>query len=416
MKKLILAALMAGVLSYQATAQKSKKKKETAVEAPVLTTREVWLAHLDQLSRPVLQSLANDSLKIKMPVELSVHIDNKTSRSQVAYLEAFGRLLCGIAPWLNAEGGTPAEVALRDTYRQWAVKAVANAVNPQAKDYMKFEGAGQPLVDAAFLALAFVRSPWLWEHLDATTKQNVVNSFVKTREIKPGFSNWILFSGMIEAFFCKYGYSWDVLRVEYCYRQFEQWYLGDGIYGDGEKFHFDYYNSYVIQPFLVNIHQVVSAKNPSFNWAGKRIMERAQRYAHIQEKLVNPDGTFPAIGRSLVYRGGAFHHLADMALVHNLPKEISVAQTREALTAILKKTTESKTTFDEKGWLKIGFYGAQPEIADSYITTGSLYLCSFILLPLGLPETDEFWSASPQPWTSQRIWQGLPVPPDHAID
>jgi hypothetical protein len=145
-------------------------------------------------------------------------------------------------------------------------------------------------------------------------------------------------------------------------------------------------------------------------------MERAQRYAHIQEKLVNPDGTFPAIGRSLVYRGGAFHHLADMALVHNLPKEISVAQTREALTAILKKTTESKSTFDEKGWLKIGFYGAQPEIADSYITTGSLYLCSFILLPLGLPETDEFWSASPQPWTSQRIWQGLPVPPDHAID
>jgi len=416
MKKLILAALMAGALSYQATAQKSKKKKETTVEAPALTTREIWLAHLDKLSRPVLQSLANDSLKIKMPVELSVHIDNKASRSQVAYLEAFGRLLCGIAPWLNAEGGTPAEVALRDTYRQWAVKAVANAVNPQAKDYMKFEGAGQPLVDAAFLALAFVRSPWLWEHLDATTKQNVVNSFVKTRDIKPGFSNWILFSGMIEAFFCKYGYSWDILRIEYCYRQFEQWYLGDGIYGDGEKFHFDYYNSYVIQPFLVNIHQGVSAKNSSFNWAGKKIMERAQRYAHIQEKLVNPDGTFPAIGRSLVYRGGAFHHLADMALVHNLPKEISVAQTREALTAILKKTTESKSTFDEKGWLKIGFYGAQPEIADSYITTGSLYLCSFILLPLGLPETDEFWSASPQPWTSQRIWQGLPVPPDHAID
>ncbi len=416
MKKLILASLMACALSYQATAQKTKKKKETAIEVPALTTREIWLAHLDQLSRPVLQSLANDSLKIKMPVELSVHIDNKASRSQVAYLEAFGRLLCGIAPWLNAEGGNPAEVALRDTYRQWAVKAVANAVNPQAKDYMKFEGAGQPLVDAAFLALAFVRSPWLWEHLDATTKQNVVNSFVKTRDIKPGFSNWILFSGMIEAFFCKYGYSWDILRIEYCYRQFEQWYLGDGIYGDGEKFHYDYYNSYVIQPFLVNIHQVVSAKNPSFNWAGKKIMERAQRYAHIQEKLVNPDGTFPAIGRSLVYRGGAFHHLADMALVHNLPKEISVAQTREALTAILNKTTESKSTFDEKGWLKIGFYGAQPEIADSYITTGSLYLCSFILLPLGLPETDEFWSSSPQPWTSQRIWQGLPVPPDHAID
>src|SRR5438477_8832791 len=34
------------------------------------------------------------------------------------------------------------------------------------------------------------------------------------------------------------------------------------------------------------------------------------------------------------------------------------------------------------------------------------YLCSVGLLPLGLPSTDRFWSAAPQPWTSQKVWNG----------
>ena len=31
------------------------------------------------------------------------------------------------------------------------------------------------------------------------------------------------------------------------------WYKGDGVYGDGPPFHWDYYNSFVIQPMLLNI-------------------------------------------------------------------------------------------------------------------------------------------------------------------
>jgi hypothetical protein len=31
----------------------------------------------------------------------------------------------------------------------------------------------------------------------------------------------------------------------------ETWYKGDGFYGDGPDFHWDYYNSFVIQPMLL---------------------------------------------------------------------------------------------------------------------------------------------------------------------
>jgi hypothetical protein len=65
--------------------------------------------------------------------------------------------------------------------------------------------------------------------------------------------------------------------------------------------------------------------------------------------------------------------------------------------------------------LRIGFYGHQPEIAETYISTGSLYLCSAAWLPLGLPETDQFWSAESRPWTAKRVWAGQDVKADHAI-
>jgi len=132
--------------------------------------------------------------------------------------------------------------------------------------------------------------------------------------------------------------------------------------------------------------------------------------------MINTDGSFPVTGRSIVYRGGAFHHLADMALRKQLPETLPPGQVRAALTAVIKKTFASPATFTKDGWLAIGLYGNQPGLADVYINTGSLYLCSTILLPLGLPDTDEFWTASSLPWTSVKVWSGQDFPADHALD
>ncbi|WP_239025649.1 DUF2264 domain-containing protein [Rufibacter hautae] len=376
----------------------------------------VWLRHLDKIVRPVLSNLAEDRLKEKMPVALSNKIDNKSAREKVSYLEAFGRVMSGIGPWLNSEGGSKEEAALRAQYRQWALKAVANAVNPAAKDYMQWNG-GQPLVDASFLALGLVRCPWLWENLDAGVKEQVITAFKTTRETVPVFSNWVLFTGMIETFFCQYGLEYDPVRIEYGVREFaNHWYVGDGMYSDGMNFAQDYYNSYVIQPYLATIVRVANEKKKSYAWYAPNLLKINQRYAELQERMIHTDGSFPVIGRSITYRGGAFHHLADMALRKQLPESLSPAQVRSALTAVLSKTLEAPSTFTKEGWLNIGLYGHQPDVADFYITTGSLYLCATLFLPLGLPETDAFWSSPAQPWTAVKAWSGQPVPADHALE
>jgi len=378
--------------------------------------RRLWLSYMDKVARPVMMNLAEDRLKQQMPGVQSPHIDNAAERSKVAYLEAFGRTFSGIAPWINSEGGSKEEIALRDQYRQWSLKAVAHAVDPSSKDYMKWDG-GQPLVDASFLALGLIRCPWVWNHLDSAVQKQVVTAFLTTRNTVPVYSNWLLFSAMIETFFCHYNLPYDAVRIDYAIREFsEHWYVGDGMFSDGMQFHLDYYNSYVIQPYLQVVLETISKRRNSYNFFIPKFDKIRKRYAEIQERMINTDGSFAITGRSIVYRGGAFQQLADMSLRKELPASLPPAQVRSALTAVIKKTLGSPASFDAKGWLNIGLSGHQPELADVYITTGSLYLCSEIFLPLGLPATDPFWSGPETPWTSVKAWSGHDLAPDHALD
>ena len=115
------------------------------------------------------------------------------------------------------------------------------------------------------------------------------------------------------------GADWDRLRVDYALRQHEQWYKGDGAYGDGPEFHWDYYNSFVIHPMLIDVLDACGDESPAWKDIAVRAQARATRYAAVQERLIAPDGSFPPIGRSIAYRCGAFHLLAQAALRRRCP-------------------------------------------------------------------------------------------------
>lgn len=291
-------------------------------------------------------------------------------------------------------------------------------MNPSSPDYMTFSGkyGKQPLVDAAFLAQAFLRSPKvLWGELDKETKKMVISEMRKTREITPWSNNWLMFSAMIEAFFLEIGEQYDEKPIYYAFNQHEKWYKGDGIYGDGPEFHWDYYNSFVIHPMILDISQIMLKYKKINETNVKQYLNRSMRYASILERLISPEGTYPPIGRSLAYRMGAFHLLAQLSLMKKLPKNISPSQVRCSLTAVIKKQMTTIGTFDNHGWLKIGFNGNQLNIGESYISTGSLYLCSLVFLPLGLPEIDNFWNSPEELWTQKKAWKGIEFPIDSKL-
>lgn len=375
-----------------------------------LADRSYWVDTLTTIAGPVLRHMAAGQLKAVMPVE------GAEERKHFSHLEAIARTLTGIAPWLTIPAVEEAEEQLRQEYAGLARQSIAAAVDPASPDYVNFRYSHQPIVDAAFLAHAVLRAPEeLWHKLEEPVKLHLVQGLKDTRTRKPFFCNWLLFSAIIEAALFYMGEEWDSMRVDYALKQHEQWYLGDGIYGDGPEFHWDYYNSFVIQPMLLDIIRVVGAQEREWAAMQPSVEKRAIRYGAVLERMIAPDGTFPAIGRSLAYRFGSMHLLSQLALMHKLPEEVHPAQVRSALTAVIRRTMEVPGTFDGEGWLRIGLAGSQPDIGEGYISTGSLYLCTAVFLALGLPATDEFWAGEPRDWTARKVWAGQPAVLDHAL-
>jgi hypothetical protein len=376
------------------------------------TERSAWLHVLEQLATPVLSALAAGRLRTTMPVEAHAL---SSGRAQYTHLEAFARLLAGIAPWLELGADGTAEGRKRADYAVLARAALRAAVDPASPDYLNFSDGMQPVVDLGFLAQAILRAPnELWLKLDTRTQDHLVAALRATRSRRPLFNNWLLFAGIVEAAFYRMNRPYDPMRVDYAVRQHEQWYLGDGAYGDGAEWHWDYYNSFVIQPMLVDIVQVLGQEGEWQPWHAP-ILQRARRYAAVLERLISPEGTFPPLGRSLAYRFGVLHALGQAALLDNLPEALAPGGVRAAMTTVITRMARAPNTFDRNGWLTIGFCGAQPSIGETYISSGSCYLCAVGLLPLGLPEQHPFWTAPAEPWTSQKLWGGTDLSPDKSI-
>lgn len=382
------------------------------------TNRAYWIELLERVSNPVLKALHERTLRSNMPVEAAPGL--RESSATHTHLEAMGRLLAGLAPWLELEasaGESAQETALRNRYRAWALNGIASSLDPSSPDHMNFGQSSQTLVDSSFLALALLRAPnQLLGKLDATTRQRLVEALVTERRVQPGFTNWLLFAAMNEALLKVLDQPWDRMRVDYALRSLRSWYMGDGVYGDGPHFHWDYYDSFVMQPYLLQLMDTVGDESSAWTAMREPIHLHAQRYAAIQERLIATDGSYPVIGRSITYRCGAFQLLADVARRHMLSEGVAPAQVRCAISAVMRRTLEPKGTFDAEGWLQIGLAGHQPGLGETYISTGSLYLCSAAWLPLGLPQSDPFWSQPPAQWTQQKIWSGENAKNDHAIN
>ena len=378
--------------------------------------RQYWCSLAYRMAQPVLENMAKGELQKNMQTEFSPSFDNRNRK--VLYMECFGRLMAGIAPWLALPDDDTAEGLQRKQLREWALQAYRNAVDTNNPDYLSWGIGGQNLVDAAYIAESFLRAyDTLWMPLDNQTKQRYLTEFRKLRKIDPPYTNWLLFSSTIESFMAKAKGEYDQYRVNSACRKMEEWYVGDGWYADGPSFSFDYYSSYVFHPmYLETLQAMIDAKaNTRLDYQKyyNRALKRCQKYAIVLERFISPDGTFPVFGRSIPYRLAAMQPLALMAWYQTLPKELTNGQVRAALTKVMHRMFDSQQNFNEGGFLTIGFCGNQPNIADWYTNNGSLYMTTLAFMPLGLPANHPFWTDAAQPWTQVKAWNGEAFPKDH---
>ena len=382
--------------------------------------RASLLALLQKMATPVLENMAQGRLQAVFVPELSPAWTDRDPH--VAYLECFGRLMAGIAPWLALPDDATPEGKLRQRLRGLALQSLANAVDPSNPDYLAWRASSQALVDSAYLTNALLRAPKaLWEPLDARTKSRLIEEIKGMRRYQLPYNNWLLFAAMNEAWLSSIGEEADILRMDTGVRKVLEWYAGDGWFKDGEAFHLDYYNSYVILPMLLEIlEQMDKAKLSVF--ADKsadllaQTLKRFQRHCELLERMVSPEGTYPTIGRSLTYRTAAFQPLALLALRKQLPASLPEGQVRAAMHAVHKAIWSHPTNFTADGFLTLGFCGHNPQLADWYSNGGSMYIASTSLLPLGLPASDSYWTNPSLVWTQKKAYAGMPFPKDYAVN
>lgn len=414
--KIVIGLLCCLGITIFVNAQKNKKQDLPAIKNAKQSDRQFWVQTLYKISYPVIHHLASGTLKKMMPVQKGDHYH--LVAEEVTYLEAIGRTMAGIAPWLETGPKDSSEEGLlRTRLNNELLIGLSNAVDPDNPNYLNFEKGNQPIVDAAYIAHAFLRAPnTIWQPLDSITKARFIQKFKSLRNRSPYYNNWLLFAALTETFLMSIGEEYDPARIEFALRKMKEWYIGDGWYKDGEKFSIDYYNSFVIHPMLVDIlkerNKLGLTSKEELDLGYKRMV----RYSEFLERNISPEGTFPLYGRSVTYRSGVFQALAQVALMEKLPEHITPGQVRAGLTAVLKNLFQGSQNFDKNNWLILGLNGNQPNLADHYTSTGSLYMATLAFLPLGLPATSPFWADASADWSAKKAWSGNYINKDYKVD
>lgn len=127
----------------------------------------------------------------------------------------------------------------------------------------------------------------MWEPLEAETKQRIITAFKSLRNRKPFKSNWLLFGSITEVFLLSIGEDYNAERLNEGPKKLNEWYKGDGWYGDGPNLAFDYYNSFVIHPMMVDILAVMADKKLVEQKVYDLALKRMQRYAVGQERMIS---------------------------------------------------------------------------------------------------------------------------------
>lgn len=390
--------------------------------------REKWLNILLKSVTPVIDGFVNKNIKSTFPIHFSTHLskdDPRKNHKEIVFIELFSRTLLTTS-FLFQNQEFINKYHLNDLFEK-----MKNMIVIGFSGYLEFNHPSidhQIMVEMANIAYAFIKTPFLWNSLHKTLQNQILHiMYYSITQFKPHINNWLLFEAIIEIFLYKNQKIKVLNKTLFNLRIIESYYIGDGWYKDGSHFHMDFYNSYVILPFLITIYKelyIFNYQNQGSLYANlyNKSILKIQRQSEFLERLIGPNGSFPIFGRSAVYRTAIFHALVACVCVNALPHTLSYGQVRNGLNAVIENifNNEKIKIVDENGFLTFGFSGYQPEMADEYSNSGSIYFTLLIFMPLGLDENHIFWKSGTgsmeDEWSQKKLYSGKSINRDKAIN
>jgi hypothetical protein len=308
-------------------------------------------------------------------------------------LEGFARtfLLAGFR-LAGAAGADPHDLA------GWYAAGLAAGTDPKNPErWPTFHECNQAKVEAASIALALHETrPWIWDRLDDTVRQHVLDWFAPMAgDAMPG-NNWIWFQGVTEAFARTAQGEWRQQDLDRVIALTDGWYAGDGWYSDGltggEHRNFDHYNGWAMHLYPLWFCRILGDAAPS--GLLDRYRARLCRFLEDQRLLVGANGSPLVQGRSLTYRHAALAPLWTGALFDATP--LAPGETRAIANRMLDHFTGHGAT-DEAGLLTLGWHRPFRGILQVYSGPASPYWASKGFIGLALPPDHPVWTEEEVP-------------------
>ncbi|MCW8377354.1 DUF2264 domain-containing protein [Streptomyces justiciae] len=261
----------------------------------------------------------------------------------------------------------------------------------------RIEDRGQPLVEAASIALALrLTRPLLWDRLDDGVRERAAGWLGDALGAEAWPCNWELFPVTVGGFLKEIGYETEAAdkAIDRGLERIEDWYVGGGWYTDGDGRKYDYYNGWAMHLYPV-LHAHLAADSRLLDLYGDRLEAHLADYAH----LFGGDGAPLHQGRSLTYRFATTAPLWLGALTGRTP--LTPGETRRLASGALKYFLD-RGAVNADGLLTLGWHGPDEAVLQGYSGPASPYWASKAFLGLLLPPEHEVWTATEEPGPTER--------------
>ncbi|WP_111560268.1 DUF2264 domain-containing protein [Paracoccus sediminilitoris] len=306
---------------------------------------------------------------------------------QSSSVEGVVRPLWGLVP-LAMGGGERAHWPL---LRQ----ALSEGVDPAHPNYWgPVHDYSQRAVEMAAIGMMLMLLPEEgWYPLEDSDKHNLVAWIDGIQRVELVDNNWLFFAILVQEGLRRIGKADlvdETLQERYLAR-IEEWYLGDGWYGDGPELPIDHYNGFAMH-FYALLYVQYGADADSARC--RRFRQRAGLFAVEFAQWFAESGETVMVGRSLIYRfaTAAFWGIAATAE----QDQLSIGAIK-GIWARQIRSWRNLPIFTSDGLLTRGYSYPNLIMSEEYNSPTSPYWAMKAFFPLAFSEHSDFWHAEEEP-------------------
>ena len=256
----------------------------------------------------------------------------------------------------------------------------------------------QRIVESADIAVALWMSRERVFNKMTIAEQSQIIAWLAQVDNKGTYTdNWILFTAMAQAVRHHLGFPSPEDDLDNRLMQIGEFYRGDGWYVDGPTDEFELYNAWMFGWHYFLWTWIDGDRRPDHR---QQVLERGRSFIDGFVHFFGANGSYPAWGRSIVYR---FAALAPFEVGHFLkiaPDDPGLL--RRVSSGCIRYFYDHGFFDPEDHFVRQGYHGDFPPAGEAYISPGSPYWCCHGLFALTFDRDDPFWTATESPLPVER--------------